>query len=123
MNGGRCFVAIEQNAAGFERKRNIRHDWLVATRRGDGEILHNKFSAGPGQRNRGAAGFAVTLQMSRRRAIPWRAATSCFQLPSAISTGASARPIIIDEAIMMPPEARSAITRYAPRPSIPDCNT
>ena len=59
----------------------------------------------------GAGGGAVALQMSRKRARPCRAATSCFQLPSAISTGASARPIRIDDAIMMPPEALSATTR------------
>ena len=52
-----------------------------------------------------------TLQISRSRAMPWRAATSCFQLPSATSTGASARPIMIEEAIMMPPDALSATTR------------
>ena len=81
-------------------------------RRGDGEI------PAPTIRGRdaaactgGAGGCAVALQISRRRAMPWRAATSCFQLPSAISTGASARPIMIDDAIMMPPDALSATTR------------
>ena len=66
-----------------------------------------------GRRNAtgGVGGFAVTLQISRRRPMPWRAAISCFQLPSATSTGASARPIMIDDAIMMPPDARSATTR------------
>jgi len=66
---------------------------------------------GRGSTTGGAGGAAVALQMSRRRVMPWRAATSCFQVPSAISTGASARPIMIDEAIMMPPEALSATTR------------
>ena len=59
----------------------------------------------------GAGGCAVALQMSRRRVRPWRAAASCFQVPSAISTGASARPIRIEDAIMMPPDALSATTR------------
>ena len=66
---------------------------------------------GRGSITGGAGGFAVALQMSRSRVMPWRAATSCFQLPSATSTGASARPIMIEEAIMMPPEALSATTR------------
>ena len=59
----------------------------------------------------GNGGFAVALHTSRNRAMPWRAATSCFQLPSATSTGANARPIMIDDAIMTPPEALSATTR------------
>src|SRR5205085_11361220 len=66
---------------------------------------------GRGNATGGAGGFAVTLQISRRRMIPCRAATSCFQLPKATSTGASARPIMIEEAIMMPPDALSATTR------------
>ena len=66
---------------------------------------------GRGSMTGGVGGGAVALDMLRKRARPCRAATSCFQLPSAISTGASARPIRIDDAIMMPPEALSAITR------------
>src|SRR5262245_58762990 len=69
---------------------------------------------GRGRDTGGAGGLAVILQISRRRATPWRAATSCFQVLSATSTGASARPIMIDEAIMMPPEALSDTTRNAP---------
>jgi hypothetical protein len=66
---------------------------------------------GRGNMTGGAGGGAVALQMSRRRVRPWRAAASCFQVPSAISTGASARPIRIEDAIMMPPDALSAMTR------------
>ena len=66
---------------------------------------------GRGSTTGGAFGAAVTLQISRRRVRPWRAATSCFQVPSATSTGASARPIMIDDAIMTPPDALSATTR------------
>ena len=66
---------------------------------------------GRGSATAGAAGAAVAFKTARRRLIPWRAATSCFQLDSAISIGASARPIMIDEAIMMPPEACSMMTR------------
>ena len=46
---------------------------------------------------------AVTSRTARRRLIPSRAATSCFQFASATSTGARARPIMIEDAIMIPP--------------------
>ena len=90
----------------------------------DREILHRQFAARTRQ-HRPAAPAAVRspCKMSRRRAMPWRAATSCFQVPSATSTGASARPIMIEDAIMMPPDALSETTRYAPMPSMPDCRT
>ena len=71
----------------------------------------DSFWCGRGSATASAAGAAVAFRTSRRRPMPWRAATSCFQLASATSIGASARPIMIDEAIMMPPEACSMMTR------------
>src|SRR4029078_7899970 len=77
---------------------------------------------GRGNSTGGGGGAAVAMQISRRRAMPWRAAASCFHELSAISTGASARPIMIEEAIMTPPEALSATTSQAPIPNRPDCS-
>ena len=74
-------------------------------------LCTDKCCCGRGSRTGGVAGTAVACKIPRSRAMPWRAATSCFQVPKATSMGASARPITIEEAIMIPPEACSIRTK------------
>src|SRR5262245_8366444 len=62
----------------------------------------------------GAGGEGMPFSVVSRRLTASRAAMSCFQVPRTISIGASARPMMIDEAIMMPPLALSPTTRAAP---------
>ena len=56
------------------------------------------------------------------RATLSRAAMKLRQLAIAVSSGASARPIIIEAAIMARASIRPAITSQAPTPSIADCS-
>src|SRR3954454_19880710 len=55
-----------------------------------------------------------------RRSQDWRAWVKPFQLAMDISTGARARAVSMDEAIMMPPVASPLMTRTAPTASMAD---
>src|SRR4249919_2314509 len=79
--------------------------------------------AGEGRVTAGADGEAIVQNVSLSLLTASRAETSCFQVPRTISIGASARPIMIEDAIMIPPLAWSATTSAAPRPRIADWRT
>src|SRR5262252_9332115 len=58
---------------------------------------------GHGKVMAGAGGAAVARKVPTKWLMACRAEMSCFQVPSTISIGARARPIMIEEAIMTPP--------------------
>ena len=66
-------------------------------------------------------GTAVRVSAWLSRRMLSRACWKLRQLAIADSTGASARPIMIEAAIIAPALNSFLITRYAPRPRIADC--
>ncbi|MCY1310800.1 hypothetical protein D9M70_610310 [compost metagenome] len=56
-----------------------------------------------------------------RRSQEPRAASNCFHTPMACSTGAMARPLRMEQAIIIPAVISPLIARKAPAPRISDC--
>jgi hypothetical protein len=69
----------------------------------------------------GNARWGKTVRSSRSRPQLCRAAVKFFQLPIASSTGARARVVRIELAMMMPAVACCSITSQAPMPRTVDC--
>src|SRR3954468_9198033 len=65
----------------------------------------------------------MRLNKSCRRRWAMRAPTNCFQVPIACSTGASARPIMMEPAMIRPGEICSWIASQAPPPRIAVCSS
>ena len=65
-------------------------------------------------------GEDMRSKVSPKRLTASRADMRCFHVPRTISIGASARPIMIEDAIMMPPLAFSPMTSAAPTPRTVD---
>ena len=81
--------------------------------------------AAPAGGRPGRQGYGRDGRRRPRRPLPdpYARQIRCFQASSTISIGASARPIMIDDAIMMPPLACSPTTSAAPIPRTADCST
>ena len=96
-------------------------DRRPSPRRGDRGLLNDETTCRLGQGV--VARFAAPrASASDNRLMLWRAAMKARQFAIVVSIGASARPIMIEAAIMAPAVSSCLITRYAPRPRIIDCS-